>query len=167
MGENIGWRYDGKMKRKILVDIDVVAVAKHYVKDRDYPLAKDFILKAESGEFEQYSAHTLITLVEKWKDAGIRKGILDFCSAYCYSIPKAEVERRVREKEMDLESLLDQMKNKGVKEEDGLLALIASLFGLTVVTLNRKHLKGKREEINEILKGGGLNEIEILLPNEV
>ncbi|MDI6807340.1 MAG: hypothetical protein QMD14_06095 [Candidatus Aenigmarchaeota archaeon] len=155
------------MKKRILIDIDVVAVANYYKKDRDYPIAKRFIERVEFGEYELYSAHTLVELVKKWKEMKIKDGVLKFYSDYCYVIPPAEIARRLEERKVRPKVILDQLAKKGVKEEDGILAVVASLFDLVLVTLNRKHLRDKREEINKILKEGGLNEIGILLPNEI
>jgi len=155
------------MKIKILIDIDVIAVAKHYTKDNDYPIAKNFLSRVESGEFDLYSSHTLIALLNQWKIGRIMNGILDFYSAYCYTIPAAEIERKLTERKIILENLLAELGKKGVKKEDGILTVIASLFGLVLVTLNRKHLRNKRDEINEIFKKNGLSKIEIMLPNEI
>ena len=35
-----------RMKRKVLIDIDVVVVSEHYIGDKDHPIAKSFIEKA-------------------------------------------------------------------------------------------------------------------------
>jgi predicted nucleic acid-binding protein len=155
------------VKKKVLVDICVVATAKYYVKDKDYRIAKEFIEKAEAGEFELYSAHILHTLIKKWRKKEIRNGILKFYSTYCYTIPPAEIERKIKEKKLNLEFVLSRLEENGIKREDGILAIIASLFNLTLVTLNRKHLRNNEKLINKILKEVGLDEIKILLPNEI
>jgi len=155
------------MKKKILLDIDVVAVAEHFTKDNDHPIAKPFIERVKTGEFENYTTYALLDLVEKWKDERIAKKVLNIYRTYTYIIPASEIELKGRERKIVFEKLVEKIFKRDVKEEDGALAIIASLFRLTLVTLNRKHLRNKRSEINEILKREGLDEINIVLPNEV
>lgn len=155
------------MKRKVLVDIDVIAVVEHYIRDTDYKIAKPFVERIMSGEFEVYATYSLLDLVEKWQSKAIKEKILSVYRAYSYVIPAIEIEIRSKEKGITLEALVNKLSKKGVKEEDAALAVIASLFSLTLVTLNRKHLRNKRNEINKILKEAGLDEIEVLLPSEI
>ncbi|MBI2172993.1 MAG: hypothetical protein HYT73_02150 [Candidatus Aenigmarchaeota archaeon] len=155
------------MKKKILVDIDVVAVAEHYVNDRDYKIAKAFAKRITSGEFEVYTTHALLDLVKAWDNVAIKEKILLFYKSYFYVIPAAEIEAKSSERSIKLEGIVEKLSKKGVKPEDAILAVITSLFSLSLVTLNRKHLRNRRSEINEILKRNGLNEIRILLPNEI
>jgi hypothetical protein len=86
---------------------------------------------------------------------------------YFYVIPAVEIEAKSAEKGIKLEDIAGKLSEKGVKPEDAALAVITSLFSLALVTLNRKHLRNKRDEINKVLKRRGLDEIEILLPSEI
>lgn len=54
------------MREKVLVDIDLVAVAEHYVNDNEHKIAKTFTARIKSGEFEVYTTHALLDLVEAW-----------------------------------------------------------------------------------------------------
>lgn len=155
------------MKKKILVDIDVVSVAEHYTNDKDHPISKSFVDRIRTGEFETYTTHSLLALVENWKDKRIREKVLSVYHGYCYVIPAIGVESKSREKGIVFEKIVDRLAKEDVKKEDGALAVVASLFGLTLITLNRKHLRNKRDEINKVLKEVNLNEIEIFLPNEI
>jgi len=156
-----------KEKRKALVGIDVVAVAEHYINDKDHTIAKSFIDRIKPGEFETYTTHALLALVENWKAKEIREKVLEIYHSYYYVIPAMEIEERSKENKIVFEEVVGKLSKIDVKEEDGALAVVASLFNLSLVTLNRKHLRNKREEINEILKEVRLSEIEILLPNEI
>jgi hypothetical protein len=154
------------VKRKILIDIDVVAVAEHYIKDKDYPMSKSFINRIKSGEFEIYATHSLLELVEKWRREKIKEKVLEIYRTYSYIIPAIEIETRSKQKNVVFEKIVEKLSKIGVKKEDGALAVV-SLFGLILITLNRKHLRNKREEINKILKEVNLDGIDILLPNEI
>ena len=56
----------------------------------------------------------------------------------------------------------------GVKEEDVVLVVISSIFDIDyLVTFNRKHLKSKEKEINEVLRKNGIKCIKIILPSEL
>jgi predicted nucleic acid-binding protein len=156
------------MKRKILVDICVVGVAKFYTTDKDHKIAKEFIDRVESGEFELFTPFTLIETVIKWKDKILKRQILDFYSLHSTEILSIEkITKKFIELKIDRQTIMPIFKKCGIKEEDATLVLIASAFQLTLITLNRKHLRNRKDEINEILKKVGLNEIEILLPNEI
>ena len=155
------------MKKRILVDIDVVAVAEHYVNDNDHKIAKPFTKRVKSGEFEIYTTHAMLDLIELWSSGPIKRKIISFYKSYSYIIPAIEIEAKSNEMRIKLEEIVDKLSKKGVKPEDAALAVITSLFSLTLVTLNRKHLRSKRDEINKILKEQNLNEIKILLPSEI
>lgn len=156
-----------KMKKKVLVDIDVVAVSEHYVNDNDYKIAEALMKRIKSGEFEVYATHALLDLIRAWGNGPIKKKLLSFYDAYSYSIPAIEIETRCAEKDVKLEEIVSKLSKKGVKEEDAALAVITSIFSLILVTLNRKHLRGKRDVINKILGENGLDEVKILLPSEI
>jgi hypothetical protein len=66
--------------KKLLVDIDVVAVAEHYVNDNDHKIAKTLSKRITSREFEVYTTHAVIDLVEAWNDEKIKEKILSFYS---------------------------------------------------------------------------------------
>jgi len=155
------------MKKKILVDIDVVAVSEHYVNDNDHKIAAPIMKRIKSGEFEVYTTHALLDLIRAWSSGPIKKKILSFYDAYSYSIPAIEIETKCSEKNIKFEHIVSKLSKKGIKEEDASIAVITSLFSLILVTLNRKHLRNKRDDINKILKEHGLNEIKILLPSEI
>ena len=68
----------------------------------------------------------------------------------------------------DVEKLTKELLETGVKEEDAVLVVVTSLFSLGyLVTYNRKHLRSKSKEINEVLEKYGLRKISILLPTEI
>ena len=63
---------------------------------------------------------------------------------------------------------MKKLLSKGVKEEDAVLVIIASIFEIDhLVTYNRKHLRNKEIEINDVLSQNGLKTIKIRLPDEI
>ena len=97
------------MKKKILLDIDVVAVAEHFTKDNDHPIAKPFIERVKTGEFENYTTYALLDLVEKWKDERIAKKVLNIYRTYTYIIPASEIELKGRERKIVFEKLVEKI----------------------------------------------------------
>lgn len=96
------------MKKRILIDIDVVCVAKHYVKDKDHSIAKHFIDRTESGEFEISTPYTLLEIVSGWKDIAIKKKILDFYHLLSRDILSVEkVASKFNELRIKIESICE------------------------------------------------------------
>lgn len=155
------------MRKKILVDIDVIAVALHYVNDNDYSIAGAFLKRIETAEFELYITYSLLDLVEAWRSGPIKEKILDFYKKYFHILPAIEIEAASIKKGIQLEEIAQKISKNGIKPEDASIAVITSLFSFALVTLNRKHLRNRRNEINKMLKERGLDEIDILLPNEI
>jgi len=154
--------------RRGIVDICVVAVAKYYIHDKDYQIAKQFVKKIENGKFKMFTPFPLIETVMKWKDKALKKEVVEFYSLHSSKILSLEeIRKKFEELKMERKKLIPMFEKNGIKEEDATLVIICSAFQLPLITLNRKHLYNKKNEINKILKEVGLNEVEILLPNEI
>ena len=79
-----------------------------------------------------------------------------------------DIDAKIDDLGIDDEKILLELQSNGVKEEDAFIVLIASIFDLdNLITFNRKHLRNKKKEINEVLKRNGLKTIEISGPEEV
>jgi len=79
-----------------------------------------------------------------------------------------DLDRKIENMRVNDEKVLLELEKKNIKDEDALLALITSIFDLDyLVTFNRKHLKGKEKEINEILRQYELRAIRIVYPDEI
>ena len=154
-----------KQKKKIIVDLDIVTVAE-WDKDKD---AVSFINRARSGEFEVYVPYSLLDLLDKWEYKNLSNKIKEFYELYSQEIISAQkLTNKLDELNLREEVLTKEFLDKGIKEEDILLIIIASSFRLDyLVTRNRKHLKNKEEEINNVLHKCKLKKICIVLPNEI
>lgn len=98
-----------------------------------------------------------------WKHRKLAGKIFNFYSTHSDRILSwKEVKKKLRN--IDYKAVIKILEKNGVKREDSVLILIASLFELKIETFNRKHLYKKREKINEILRNFNLKEIEIHVP---
>ena len=78
------------------------------------------------------------------------------------------LKKLIEDKNINEIILVEVIKKEGVKEEDVLLVIVTTLMDLDfLVTLNRKHLKNKEEDINAILSKHGLKKIKIISPEEI
>ena len=83
-------------------------------------------------------------------------------------VSDTEFKEKSKEMGIDAEKIIKLLERHDVKEEDSVLVLFSSMFGLDcLVTFNRKHLKNKREAINKVLNEHGLKTIEIIGPEEI
>jgi hypothetical protein len=62
------------------------------------------------------------------------------------------IRKKIEEIKLNYKKLLKELVYAGIKREDGFLVIIASIFGLWIVTFNKKHLYNKKDEINRVLK---------------
>lgn len=152
-------------KKSIIIDLDVITTAEW---DKDKESCK-FLDRIKKGEFELHTPYVIIDLVDKWryKDLVDRiKRFLEINSTYIISA--RNVFDRLKSLSISDKDIIKELEKKGVKEEDIVIALTGSLFELDyLVTNNRKHLKGKSKEINEVFKKYGLKRITIVGPNEI
>ncbi len=153
------------MKEKILIDLDVVTVA-------EWDSKKDaikFIRRVKAGEFEVYTPYSLFDLLDKWKYEKLRNKIKDFYELYTTEIITAQkLTDNLDKLKIDETSLTNDLKKEQIKEEDILLIIATSVFELDLlVTMNRKHLKNKKEAINNVLQKYGISAIKIVSPDEI
>jgi len=151
------------MKKKILIDLDVVTTAIWDKKKESL----DFIERVKKGEFVVYTPFAMLDTLSSWEHETLKKAIKEFYDVYSTRIISAgEYLEKSSELKIDGKDVSNELSKAGVKEEDALLVVISSIFELdAIVTYNRKHLHGNKERINKILGRHGLNEISILLPS--
>src|SRR3989338_10885574 len=151
-----------KARSKIIIDLDVVTVAK-WDKGRNGDLSRMFLIRAEKGEFAVYTPYTLLDLLDKWNHEKMKNKIKEFYilnSAEIITAQKVQIE--IEKRGIDENSLTHDLKLHQIKEEDIGLIIMASLFKIGyLITLNRKHLHNKKEEINNVLQKYRLNAIKI------
>lgn len=152
---------------KILIDLDVVTIT--LWKGTEKALATRFLNRVKTGEFKVYTPYILLDLISKWKDRALADKILDFYKLYSTEIITVEkLSEKLQSINLDLEELSKELTEITNKEDDSDLVLICSIFELDyLVTLNRKHLRNKREQIVQFLKGKNLKQIKVVLPNEL
>lgn len=153
------------MKKKILVDLDVLTVA-FWDKKKE---ASDFLGRIKNGEFDLYTPYVLLELLGRWKYEKLRDTIIEFYTVYSSRILSVkEVVDRSKEIGTDYNKTITDLMSKGVKEEDAILVFVTSAFHLDyLITYNRVHLKNKEAEINEILKVHRMKVIRIASPNTI
>jgi len=154
---------------KILIDLDVVTVGLWNKLDSRKDIAKKFIKRIEEDEFILVTPFILIDLISKWNNKNLVSNIKEFYFINSTKIiSDLEIEKISELIRIDFNKLIMDLYKIGVKKEDGALVIICSMFNLDYfVTFNRKHLKNKKEVINEVLKENGLKTIKIIEPNEI
>ena len=157
------------MKKKIIIDLDVVTVALWDSIGKNIELARNFLTKVERKEFYLGTPFLIIEIVLKWKHEKLKNNIKEFFIRNSDRlITDTEIKEKCDELDVDYELILNQLENAGIKREDAALVLVASLFSFDyLVTFNRIHLKNKKEESNKILKEWKMPTIQILGPEEL
>ena len=153
-----------KIKKKIMVDLDVVTIAFWDNKD-DAKLLE----RVKGGKFSMITPYILLEHLSKWNYRKLADEIASFYEKYSDQIVTAQnLLDKTNEANVEYIELLAELVNIGVKEEDVVLVIITSIFAVDyLVTFNRKHLKSKEKEINEVLKKNGIKTIRIALPSEL
>ncbi|MBI2575263.1 hypothetical protein HYV82_05255 [Candidatus Woesearchaeota archaeon] len=155
-------------KRKLIVDLDVVTVAK-WDKSKNGDLGRQFVMRIEQGEFEMIVPYMLLDLISEWKHTKLAKEIKGFYEIYSTEIISAiNLEAKIVRMNVDRKALTLNLKSYGIKGEDIILVIIACVFDADyLVTFNRKHLKNNEVKINDALRKYGLRTIKIVLPHEI
>lgn len=153
-----------KMKKKIMIDLDVVTVA-YWDRSRMGDLARSFIKKLSKKDHYIITPLMLIELVRKWKHEKLRTQIERFYFDNSNEIlDNLQIVDGVLSNGADFEEVFSVLSNLEIKEEDITLVLASSIKEALLVTFNRIHLKNKEEEINGILSRYGLKTIKITSP---
>ncbi|GEM_PF-4902844 len=157
------------MRKKIIVDLDVVTVALWDNKGDNFKIADSFIRRLQAKEFYLVSPFFLIELVLKWRHEELKERIKEF---YLVNSDKllsdTNIAAQAENKGADPNAVLLELIGLGIKDEDALLVFVSALFESDyLVTFNRKHLRNKSEAINEVLRRCELNEVNIVLPSEL
>lgn len=157
------------MKKKILIDLDVVTVALWDNKGRNVELARKFLARVAKKEFYLGTPFLIIEIVLKWKHEILKNNIKEFFVKNSDRlITDTEIKEKCEELNVDYELILNKLENAGIKREDAALVLVASIFSFDyLVTFNRIHLKNRKEEANKILKEWKLPTIQISGPEEL
>jgi len=157
------------MKKKILIDLDVVTVGTWDRGGEKPEIARGFMRRVERKEFEVVTPFFMIEMVLQWRYEELRESIKEFYIRNSSSlISDMDYKERAKELDIDTETITKTLEDEGVKQEDSILVIMTSIFDLDhLVTFNRKHLRNKRDAINKILREKSLRAIDILEPNEI
>jgi predicted nucleic acid-binding protein len=148
-----------------MIDLDVLYVEFSKKRDERKEATKEFLKKLD--KFKVYTPYILIDTVDKWKDKKLVVKIKNFYELNSEHIISAkEIEERLAELKIDEKELKKSFGHIQIKDEDTLLIIVASIFGIeSIITFNKRHLLNNKEKINEILRRFGLNEIAIEEPS--
>ncbi|MBI3034924.1 hypothetical protein HYY71_01245 [Candidatus Woesearchaeota archaeon] len=157
------------MKKKIIVDLDVVTVGIWEKSDKRREQALKFMGRIENKEFEIVMLSSTLNLVEKWKNAELSTKIKEFYSKNTgHFTDDLEIFNFLRKHEVSASLVIDQFLKKGIKREDILLILACvATESDYLVTLNRRHLRDNEGTINSILNDNKLKKIKVVYPNEI
>ena len=152
------------MKNKIIVDLDVLTLAFWDKKDE----AK-LIGRIKSGVFTVVTPYIILEHLSKWNHRKLADEIARFYEVYSSQIVTAQnILNKTNDMNVEYKKLLFELVKLGVKEEDVVLVIISSIFDVDyLVTFNKKHLRNKEKEINEILRKNGIRTIKIVFPEEL
>lgn len=150
------------MAKKVLIDLDVVTTAFWNGNTE----AMKFLEEVKKEDFEIYVPYILLELLSEWRYEELRDRILDFYKLNAKRIISVkEIVEKSREMDVDYRDIITQLEEHGVKDEDAILIVVTSIFELDCLfTFNRKHLRDKKDVINEVLKENGVKKIEIRVP---
>lgn len=157
------------MKKKIIIDLDVVTVGIWMKADDRKLVALKFMSRVKHQEFEVLMLSSTLNLVEKWNNSELSNSIKDFYyENTSHFIDDSEIFDFLRKHKVSTSIIIDDFLRKKIKQEDIMLILacVAVNAGY-LVTFNRKHLKNNADTINTILKKNKLRKIKVVHPNEI
>ncbi len=150
-----------------IIDLDVITVA-HW-KGMQKQEADKILARVMAKEFYVVTPFILVELLLGWRDKNLVQRIEDFYSENTDMwLSDRMIEEQAKAIGVDLDNLIKELEASGVKQEDSVLVVIAAIFKVDcLITFNRKHLSGKKDVINDILKEAGLQSISITNPREL
>ena len=152
------------MRKKIIVDLDVVTLAFWDKKDE-----ANLIEKIKSGKFNMTAPYIILEHLSKWNYRKLAEEISSFYQTFSFQIVTAQnILDKTNEMQIEYRRLLMELVDVGVKEEDVILVIVSSIFEVDyLVTFNRRHLKSKERKINRVLNKNGIKTIRIVSPSEL
>jgi len=156
-----------KIKRKIIIDLDVVTVGK-WDKGSHGNISRKFMIKVSKGIFYLVTPTLLLELVGKWSHEKLKVQIEEFYSKNSNeTIERLQIIKDILSNGIDFEEIFGKFIDIGIKEEDITLIFASSLRDAALITFNKIHLKNKEEEINGILSEYSLKTIKIISPEQI
>ena len=157
---------------KVIVDLDVVTIAKWYRKrDRRLESSQKFLERVERGEFFLAVPDTFLEILRLWEYGELSRSIRSWYEANArFVIPSGEAVKKVAVKTGFSEEVLIEKfaLEANMKKEDAFLVLIGTGSEIAyIVTWNKAHLRDKREKIEQIGARFGLRVPRIIFPTEI
>lgn len=162
--------------KKVIIDLSVVTVANYprLGTEFDYKRKQEALLflekvteAAKSGELGVITPKNFYALVGEWQHKEIVLKILEFYRLVTSEfVETADLIAELIEMDIDYEDITASLVKRGVKGEDALIVVTASLKQAVIVTYNKKDLRDKLVAINEILAGRRMTKIAVKEPSE-
>ncbi len=154
-------------KKKILIDLDVITIAKWNKQDKRKEQAIKFLERVENKEFYLLTPTFLLNRLIFWKDQKLANEITSFyMQTSDLFISDQQIREKLIEKNIDYQKLLEEFLSLKIKDEDVFIIAAASLLEIdSLVTFNRKHLHSKKEQINNTLNKYNIRKINIVHPD--
>lgn len=157
---------------KVIVDLDVVPIAKWYEKGNPRQAgSQKFIKRVERGEFSLLAPDTFLEIIRSWEYGELMKRVRSWYTTNAKSIISSEeaLKKIAKKTKLSEETLIEKFASEAnMKREDAFLVLIATGSNTDyIVTWNKAHLRNKREKIEEIGTKLGLKVPKIIFPTEI
>ncbi len=155
------------MKKRILVDLDVVTVGS-WDKGENGDLARDLMQRIKNRDFEMVTPSLLLERIAKWENRNVAERVKEFYDKNSgLKLTDNDIRQKIREAGVNDAKLLKGLRMRGIGGQDAFLVLIATLFGLEMVTFNRKTLRSKEQAIKEVMGNHGINAARIIGPEQL
>lgn len=158
--------------RKILVDLDVVTVGT-WDKGENGDMARRLMSRIVEKEFFMATPFLLLERISKWGNLKVSGPMKEFYVKNSgLLLTDEDIRARIREvgeeiKGFNEAKLLKELRRKGVGNQDAFLVLIAAVFGIDLVTFNRKTLRSKEKVVSEVMSGYGIKAPKLLGPEQL
>ena len=158
--------------RKILVDLDVVTVGT-WDKGENGDMARRLMSRIVEKEFFMVSPFLLLERISKWGNLKVSGPMKEFYVKNSdLLLTDEDVSARISEvgeeiKGFNEAKLLKELRRKAVGNQDAFLVLIAAVFGLDLVTFNRKTLRSKEKVVSEVMSSYGIKAPKLLGPEQL
>lgn len=148
-----------------MIDLNVMLAAYGKTLYEKKTRAVNLVRNVKKDKHELFTPFTLMDIAGGWDIKYFRTKVHRFYANYSKEIITAKkLDEKLLALNKEVKVLLKKLAYIGVKEEDGLLVIVSSVFNLELKTFNRVHLLNKITAINKLLKEEGLNETVISEP---
>ncbi len=158
--------------KKIIVDLDVVTVGT-WDSGKNGDLARSLMARIAKKEFYVVTPFLLLERISKWKHVSLTEHMKEFYIKNSdLLLTDDDIRRKIGEVSAKVNGfnearLLKDLRSAGIGNQDAFLVSVAAIFGLNLVTFNRKTLRSKADVINEVMKKHGIESPTIVAPEQI